>query len=78
MVCLWANGYRPKNVPEMIAFITSEFWGNMKCFPMESIDEYYNQFHDILDNLVHADEPVSTKSAKDILSLLSGQNLKLQ
>jgi len=55
--------YKPKNVPEVIAFKTSEFWGNTKRFPSESIDEYYNRFHDLLDDLAEADEPISVKSA---------------
>jgi len=55
--------FRPKNVPEVIAFKTSEFWGNMKRFPTESVDEYYNRFHDVLDELEDADEPISVKSA---------------
>jgi hypothetical protein len=55
--------YRPKNVPEIIAFKTSEFWGNTKRFPSESIDEYYNRFHELLDEIEDSDEPISTKSA---------------
>ncbi len=27
------------------------------------IDSYYNRFHDLLDDLSDADEPISTKSA---------------
>jgi len=55
--------YKPKNVPEVIAFKTSEFWGNTKRFHSESIDDYYNRFHDLLDDLAETDEPISTKSA---------------
>jgi len=55
--------YRPKNVPEVIAFKTSEFGGNTKRFSSESIDDYYNRFHDLLEDLAEADEPISTKSA---------------
>jgi hypothetical protein len=55
--------YHPKNVPEVIAFKTSEFWGNTKRFPNESIDDNYNRFHELLDELEDADEPISTKSA---------------
>jgi hypothetical protein len=55
--------YQPKNVPEFIAFKTNEFWGNTKRFPSESIDDYYNRFHGLLDDLAEADEPISTKSA---------------
>jgi len=35
----------------------------MKRFPTESVDEYYNRFHDVLDELEDADEPISVKSA---------------
>jgi len=52
--------YRPRNVPEVIAFKTSEFWGNTKRYPTESIDDYYNRFHELLDDLVDAEEPIST------------------
>jgi len=55
--------YKPCNVPEVIAFKTSEFWGNTKRFPSETIDDYYNQFHELLDNLEDAAEPISPKSA---------------
>jgi hypothetical protein len=33
---------KPRNVPEVIAHKTSEFWGNTKCFPSESADDYFN------------------------------------
>jgi len=55
--------YCHKNVPEVIAFKMSEFWGNMRRFPSETIDEYYNRFHELLDELEDADEPISVKSA---------------
>jgi hypothetical protein len=55
--------YRPKNVPEVIAFKTSEFWGNTKRFPSESVDEYYNRFHELLEDLEDGDEHISPKSA---------------
>jgi len=55
--------YKPRNVPEVIAHKTSEFWGNTKRFPSESVDDYYNRFHELLDDLEDADEPISTKSA---------------
>jgi hypothetical protein len=35
--------YRPKNVPEVIAMKTAEFWGTMKRFPYETVDDYYNR-----------------------------------
>jgi len=55
--------YKPKNVPEVIAAKTGEFWSHTKRFPTESVDTYYNRFHELLEDLVEADEPISTKSA---------------
>jgi hypothetical protein len=55
--------YKRKNVPELIAAKTSEFWGNTKHLPHETIDSYYNRFHEILEELSDSDEPISTKSA---------------
>jgi hypothetical protein len=55
--------YKPKNVPEVITFKTSEFWSNTKRFPTESVDDYYNRFHDLLEDLEEADEPIFTRSA---------------
>jgi len=36
--------YKPKNVPEVIAAKTIEFWGNTKRQSHESVDDYYNRF----------------------------------
>jgi len=57
------HAYKPKNIPEVIAAKTTEFWGSMKRSPTESLDAYYNRFQELLDDLVEADEPISTKSA---------------
>jgi hypothetical protein len=54
---------KPKNIPEVIAAKTSEFWGSLKHHPTESVDACYNSFHEILDDLADWDEPISTKSA---------------
>ena len=43
--------YRPKNVPEVIAAKTAEFWSKMRRSPSESVDQYYNWFHELLDEL---------------------------
>jgi hypothetical protein len=32
--------YQPKNVPEVIPMKTAEFWGSMKCFSYETVDDY--------------------------------------
>ena len=55
--------YKPNNVPEVIAARTGEFWSKTKRLPTETIDDYYNRFHELLDELSEADEPISTKSA---------------
>jgi len=55
--------YKPRNVPEVIAAKTGEFWSHTKRLPHETVDTYYNHFHDLLDNLADADEPISTKAA---------------
>jgi hypothetical protein len=55
--------YKPKNVPKVIAAKTGEFWSKTKWLPIETIDEYYNHFHELLDELSEAAEPISTKSA---------------
>jgi len=55
--------FRPKNVPEVIAAKTGEFWSNTKHLSNETVDSYYNRFHDLLDDLLEGEEPISTKSA---------------
>jgi len=55
--------YKPRNVPEIIALKTGEFWSNTKRYPSESIDAYFNRFHELLDDLSDAEEPVPIKSA---------------
>jgi hypothetical protein len=58
-----AQTYKPKDVPEVIAAKTGEFWSQTKRLPSEIVDTYCNCFHDFLDELNEADEPISTKSA---------------
>jgi hypothetical protein len=55
--------YKPRNVPEIIAAKTVEFWGSMKRQPSESIDSYYDRFHELLEDLEEADEPIAQKAA---------------
>ncbi len=57
------NTYKPRNVPEVIAVKTSQFWGNTKRMQYETVDDYYNRFHELLDELSDAEEAISTKSA---------------
>jgi len=55
--------YKPTNVPKVIASKTVEFWGHTRRLPHESIDQYYDRIHELVDDLQDADEPISTKSA---------------
>ena len=55
--------YKPRNVPEIIAAQTVEFWGSTKRLPSEFIDSYYNPFQELLDDLSDADEPIAPKAA---------------
>jgi hypothetical protein len=55
--------YKPKSVPKVIAAKTGEFWSKTKCLPLETIDDYYDHFPELLDELSEAAEPISTKSA---------------
>jgi len=55
--------YKPKNVPEIIAAKTVEFWGATKRLPMESLDSYYDHYQELLDDLADADEPIAPKAA---------------
>jgi hypothetical protein len=58
--------YRPSNVPEVIAAKTSEFWGQTKRLPHETIDQFFNRFHDLLDDLQEAEEPIFVKTKRQL------------
>jgi hypothetical protein len=53
VLLLWelVQSYRPKNVPEVLAAKTGEFWSHTKCLPTKSIDTY--QFHELLSAMHH-------------------------
>jgi hypothetical protein len=55
--------YKTKNGPEVLAGKAGEFWSKTKRAPNESVDSYYNSFHELLEDLIHADDKISTKSA---------------
>jgi hypothetical protein len=55
--------YKPKNIPEVVAAKTSEFWGTTKRLSTETVDDYYNHFHELLDEINDNEETISTKSA---------------
>ena len=69
--------YKPTNVPGVIAAKTVEFWDHRKRLPQESIDQYYDRFHELLDDLQDADEPFLPRVP--FISLFShwAQNLNL-
>jgi len=70
---VWANGilllqelhqmYKPKCVPEVIAAKTVEFWGHTKRSSHESVDEYYNCFQELLEEINEDLESISTSNA---------------
>jgi len=55
--------YKPTNVPEVLAAKAGEFWSKTKRLANETVDTYYNRFHELLDELDQADDKISTKSA---------------
>jgi len=55
--------YKPKNVLEVIAAKTGEFWSSTKRLSHETVDAYYSQFQELLEDLSEADEVISDKSA---------------
>ncbi len=67
--------YKPKNIPEVIAAKTSEFWGTLKRNPNESVDAYYNRFHDLLDDLADADDLPKVPFVNFFLLLVRNLNL---
>ncbi len=50
-------------VPEVLAAKAGEFWSKTKRGQTESMDSYYNRFHDLLEDLNEADDKISTTSA---------------
>jgi len=55
--------YRPKNIPEVVALKTSEFWSSTKRKPSETIDVYYNRFQELLEEINASDIPIPTTIA---------------
>ena len=55
--------YRPRNVPEVIAAKTGEFWSKMKRRQNETIDSYFNRFHELLEDISESDDKISDRSA---------------
>jgi len=55
--------YKPKCVLEDIAAKTVEFWGLTKRNSTESVDEYYNRFQELLEEINEEIETISTKNA---------------
>jgi hypothetical protein len=55
--------YKPKCVPEVLDIKKGEFWGQTKRNPLQSIDNYYNRFHELLEELNEDVETISVKTA---------------
>jgi hypothetical protein len=55
--------YKPKCVPEVLAVKTAEFWSQMKRLSSESIDDYYNRFHELLEDINEDVETIPVKTA---------------
>jgi hypothetical protein len=55
--------YKPKCVPEVLAAKTAEFWGHTKRSSSESVDDYYNRFHELLEELNETVETIPIKTA---------------
>jgi hypothetical protein len=54
--------YKPKCVPEVIAAKTAEFWGQTTCSSSESVDDYYNCFQNLLDEINEEVETIPIKN----------------
>ena len=61
--------YKLKNVPEVIAAKTAEFWSKLKRSNNESVDSYYNRFHELLDEINDAKELSRSPMLSDTFSL---------
>jgi hypothetical protein len=55
--------YKPKCVPEVIAAKTVEIWGNTKRSSFESVDEYYNRFQELLEEINEETVTIPPKNA---------------
>jgi hypothetical protein len=55
--------YKLKNVPEVIAAKTAEFWSKIKRSNYETVDDYYNRFHKLLDDVNDSRETVTKTDA---------------
>jgi hypothetical protein len=55
--------YKPKNVPEVLAAKTAEFWSKLKRGNAETVDNYYNCFQELLDEISESRETISKQDA---------------
>jgi hypothetical protein len=55
--------YKPKCVPEVIAAKTAEFWSQTTRSSSESVDDYYNRFQDLLDEINEEVETIPIQNA---------------
>jgi hypothetical protein len=68
--------YKPKNVPEAFAAKTAEFWSKMKKANSETIDFYYNRFHELLDEINDFRETVTKGDAIRYFIFTLGSNFE--
>jgi hypothetical protein len=69
--------YKPKAVPEVLAAKTGEFWGSTKYLPSDSVNDYYNRFQELLEELNEDVETIKYDRLFVNLSSLWEQNLNL-
>jgi len=55
--------YKPKNVPEIVAAKTADFWSKLGRSNSETVDNYYNRFHELLDEINDFRETVPKQDA---------------
>jgi hypothetical protein len=71
--------YKPKCAPEVIVAKTVEFWGHMTRSPSESVDEYYNRFQELLEEINEEVESITTANAiRHFIFTLGDEFLPLQ
>jgi len=70
--------YKPKCVPEVIAAKTVEFWGNTKRSSFKSVDEYYNRFQELLEEINEETVTIPPKNASQFIFTLGDEFAPVQ
>jgi hypothetical protein len=58
-----SSNFPSKEFPRNYCLKNGKFWSVNKRSPSESIESYFNRYHELLDELSDANEPISTRSA---------------